>query len=70
MQKVITYRLIADEGKVLTNGKVKAYVVDIGPNADGKEWTEIEDEKRKEEKLETKEAETKENKEIGDGNEE
>lgn len=70
MQKIITYRLIADEGKVLTNGKVKAYVVDIGPNSDNKEWTEIEDENRKEEKLKTEEVETKETEKIGDDNEE
>ena len=49
MQKTIIYRLIADDGKILTNGEVKAYVVDIGPNSDEKEWTEIEDENRKEE---------------------
>lgn len=63
MQKIITYRLIADDGKILTNGKVKAYVVDIGPNSDEKEWTEIEDENRKEE---IEEINTNE---IGDKNE-
>lgn len=63
MQKIITYRLIADDGKILTNGKEKAYVVDIGPNSDEKEWTEVEDENRKEEIEETN------TNEIGDKNE-
>ena len=36
-------RLIADEGKVLTNGTVKAPVVDV-PDGDQGRWTEIDDE--------------------------
>lgn len=40
MQKVEMYRLIADEGKVLTNGTINASCVDVlKDKAD--EWTEI-----------------------------
>lgn len=36
-------RLIADEGKVMTNGTVKAPVVDV-PDGDQGLWTEVDDE--------------------------
>lgn len=41
MQKLVMYRLIADEGKVLTNGTVEAQVIDVAPNGDVGEWKEI-----------------------------
>ena len=40
MQKLEMYRLISDEGKVLTNGTIQATCVDVlKEKAD--EWTEI-----------------------------
>lgn len=36
-------RLIADDGKILTNGVVKAPVVDV-PDGDQGLWTEVDDE--------------------------
>jgi len=42
------FRLIADDGKILTNGEVKGRVVDV-PTGKVQDWMEIEDEKDKEE---------------------
>lgn len=42
MKKIEMYRLIADEGKVLTNGEVEGSVVDVlADKAD--EWYEIDE---------------------------
>lgn len=44
MQKLVMYRLIADEGKILTDGKnIKAQVIDVAPNRDPDEFYEIDD---------------------------
>jgi hypothetical protein len=41
-QPVHAYRLVADKGKILTNGEIIADVIDISI-ADLDNWTEIED---------------------------
>ena len=51
MQKKEMYRLIASEGKILTNGTVNATCVDVlKDKAD--EWTEIDAPKKNEEVIE------------------
>lgn len=40
MQKLEMYRLVADEGKVLTNGTINATCVDVLKDR-AEEWTEI-----------------------------
>lgn len=44
MIKRIMYRLIADEGKLLTDGTVRGKVIDLAPDADESVWTEFADE--------------------------
>ncbi|MDD6220408.1 MAG: hypothetical protein PUB85_05415 [Clostridia bacterium] len=44
MIKRIMYRLIADEGKLLTDGTVCGKVIDLAPDADESAWTEFADE--------------------------
>lgn len=44
MQKLVMYRLIADEGKLITNGKdITAQVIDVAPNRNPDEFYEIEE---------------------------
>ena len=47
MQKIDMFRLIADDGKILTNGEVKGRVVDVPPGK-VRDWMEIEDEEEEE----------------------
>lgn len=43
MREVAMIRLIADEGKVLTNGKIQGKVVDVCPVGDKRKWSEIDE---------------------------
>ncbi|HZJ78873.1 MAG TPA: hypothetical protein VFD52_08755 [Clostridia bacterium] len=43
MQTLNTFRLIADEGKRLTNGQESGYVIDLAPNQSPRDWHEIDD---------------------------
>jgi len=43
MQVLNTYRLIADGGKILTNGTVSGYVIDLAPGQSPDSWVEIDD---------------------------
>ena len=43
MQKLIMYRLIADEGKLVTNGELAGSVIDVAPNVDVNSFYEIDD---------------------------
>lgn len=43
MKEVAMIRLIADEGKVLTNGTVQGKVIDVCPVEDKSKWTEIDE---------------------------
>ena len=43
MQKLIMYRLIADEGKLVTNGELTGCVIDVAPNVDVNSFYEIDD---------------------------
>ena len=44
MTKRIMYRLIADEGKLLTNGEIYGKVIDLAPDVDESTWIEVVDE--------------------------
>ncbi len=48
MQITNRFRLIADEGKILTDGEIKGYVVDIA-EADVDKWSEVDDDEKTEE---------------------
>ena len=41
MEKLIMYRLIADEGKLVTNGELTGCVIDVAPNVDPNTFYEI-----------------------------
>ena len=41
MQKLAMYRLIADEGKLVTNGELTGCVIDVAPNVDPNTFYEI-----------------------------
>jgi len=41
-QEVHGYRLVADDGKILTDGETYAGVIDVSP-ADKSKWTEVDD---------------------------
>lgn len=43
MKEVAMIRLIAEEGKVLTNGKVQGKVIDVCPVEDKSKWSEIDE---------------------------
>ena len=43
MQKLIMYRLIADEGKLVTNGELTGSVIDVAPGIDPDIFYEIDD---------------------------
>lgn len=43
MQKLTMYRLIADEGKLITDGTVTGKVVDVAPNRDPDDFYEIDE---------------------------
>lgn len=43
MQKLAMWRLIADEGKLVTNGILTGTVIDIAPEIDPDTFTEIDD---------------------------
>lgn len=43
MQKLIMYRLVADEGKLVTNGELTGSVIDIAPGIDPDIFYEIDD---------------------------
>lgn len=49
MQKLTMYRLIADEGKVVTNGEITGKVIDAAPNVDPFSFYEIDEQDAKEE---------------------
>ena len=38
-----TYRLVADEGKLVTNGITKGKVLDLGPDEKLENWYEIDE---------------------------
>ena len=40
-----TYRLVADEGKLVTNGIIKGKVLDLGPDEKLENWYEIDEPK-------------------------
>lgn len=40
-----TYRLVADEGKLVTNGIIKGKVLDLGPDEKPENWYEIDEPK-------------------------
>lgn len=48
MQKLPMYRLIADEGKLVTNGTLTGTVIDVAPNVDVNEFYEIDEPKQEE----------------------
>ena len=43
MKKLTMYRLIADEGKLVTNGTLTGSVIDVAPGIDPDTFTEIDD---------------------------
>ena len=43
MQKLTMYRLIADEGKLVTNGELTGTVIDCAPNVNPDDFYEIDD---------------------------
>lgn len=43
MQKLPMYRLIADEGKLVTNGEITGSVIDVAPNIDPDTFYEIDE---------------------------
>ena len=43
MEKLIMYRLVADEGKLVTNGELTGSVIDIAPGIDPDIFYEIDD---------------------------
>lgn len=43
MQKLVMYRLIADEGKLITNGEITGPVIDVAPNKDVNTFYEIDE---------------------------
>ncbi len=45
MQILQTFRLIADTGKILTNGTQQGYVIDLAPGQSPDSWQEIDDAK-------------------------
>lgn len=49
MEKLIMYRLIADEGKLVTNGELTGKVIDVAPNLYVNDFYEIDDDEEKEE---------------------
>lgn len=50
MTKKEMFRLIADEGKILTNGEVKGSVIDVLAEK-AEEWYEIDDETAEQEEI-------------------
>lgn len=49
MEKLIMYRLIADEGKLVTNGELTGKVIDVAPNLYVNDFYEIDEEEKEEE---------------------
>lgn len=49
MQKLTMYRLIADEGELITNGEITGKVIDVAPNVDPFSFYEIDEQDVKEE---------------------
>lgn len=49
MQKLTMYRLTADDGKLITNGKITGKVIDVAPNVDPFSFYEIDEQDVKEE---------------------
>ncbi len=45
MQKLVMYRLIADEGKLITNGEITGPVIDVAPNLYVNDFYEIDEPK-------------------------
>lgn len=43
MQKLTMYRLIADEGKLITDGTVTGKVIDVAPNRNPDDFYEIDE---------------------------
>ena len=54
MKKLIMYRLIADDNKLITNGTLTGSVIDVAPGIDPDTFTEINKPEQNEEKQETK----------------
>ena len=57
MQKLTMYRLIADEGKLVTNGTLTGSVIDVAPGIDPDTFLEIDDPDYTEEPEEPEEPE-------------
>ena len=49
MQKLVMYRLIADEGKLITNGEITGPVIDVAPNLYVNDFYEIDEPKEEKE---------------------
>ena len=49
MQKLVMYRLIADEGKLITNGEITGHVIDVAPNLYVNDFYEIDEPKEEKE---------------------
>lgn len=56
MQKLPMYRLIADEGKLVTNGTLTGSVIDVAPGIDPDTFTEIDEPEHINEQQNTKNA--------------
>ena len=54
MKKLTMYRLIADEGKLVTNGTLTGSVIDVAPGIDPDTFTEIDEPEPMEEQQNTK----------------
>lgn len=54
MQKLPMYRLIADEGKLVTNGTLTGSVIDVAPGIDPDTFTEIDEPEQTDEQQNTK----------------
>lgn len=52
MTKLTMYRLIADEGKLVTNGKFTGSVIDVAPSDDVDSYYEIDEPKEETEEVE------------------
>lgn len=59
MKRLVMYRLIADDGKILKRGDRVAKIVDVAPNGDPNEWIEIEETSLTESNQETSEINNK-----------
>ena len=56
MKKLTMYRLIAEEGKLVTNGTLTGSVIDVAPGIDPDIFTEIDEPEQTDEQQNTKNA--------------